>query len=306
VAIFLLRRLLSLIPVIFGVCTITFFLIHLVPGDPVDLMLGDQASAIDKQVLKEQLGLHLPIWEQYTSFMSGAVQGDLGISLHTRQPVVTEIFTRLPATVELTLFSLILTVLIGIPLGIFAALRQNQFWDQASLVTGLLGMSIPNFWLGPVLILFFSIYLGWLPVSDRGGIEHLILPSLSLATALAAIIMRMTRSSMLEVIREDYIRTAKAKGLSTKDVYYKHALKNALMPIITILGLQLGALLTGAVITETIFDWPGVGTLLLQSIQTRDYPVVQGCVLFIACTYVFANTLADISYGLVNPKVRIQ
>ena len=216
-----------------------------------------------------------------------------------------EIFARVPATAELTLFAIGFALAIGIPLGILASVKQYSWVDNSVLVGGLLGMSMPGFWLGPMLILIFAIKLDWLPVSERGGIAHVILPALSLGLALSAILMRMTRASMLEVIRDDYIRTARAKGLSEFLVYSKHALRNALMPIITIVGLQFGALLTGAIITETVFDWPGIGTLFFQSIQQRNYPLVQGCVLFISTTYVVVNLLTDVAYAVANPKVRL-
>ena len=302
---YFLNRIFTTIPIVFGVVTFTFLLIHLIPGDPVDIMLGDQASSIDKQTLQKELGLDKPILQQYTSFLTGLIRLDLGQSLLTRRPVIDEILSTLPATIELTLATMFWTILIGIPLGMIAAIKQYSFIDNTALVIGLLGMSIPHFWLGPMLILLFSIQLDLLPVSERGGIEHLILPSLSLGLALSAILMRMTRASMLEVIKSDYIRTARAKGLSSFFVYFKHALRNALIPVITIIGLQFGALITGAVITETIFDWPGVGTLFYNSIQQRNYPLVQGCILFISLSYVIVNFLTDIVYTIVNPKIRL-
>ena len=302
---YFLQRVLTTIPIVFGVVTFTFLLIHFIPGDPVDMMLGDQASLIDKQALQKELGLDKPILEQYTSFLSGLIRLDLGRSLLTHRPVIDEILSRLPATIELTLATMFWTILIGIPLGMIAAIKQYSFTDNTVLVIGLLGMSIPHFWLGPMLILLFSIQLDLLPVSERGGLEHLILPSLSLGLALSAILMRMTRASLLEVIKSDYIRTARAKGLSPFFIYFKHALRNALIPVITIIGLQFGALITGAVITETIFDWPGIGTLFYNSIQQRNYPLVQGCILFISLSYVVVNFLTDIVYTIVNPKIRL-
>jgi peptide/nickel transport system permease protein len=267
-------------------------------------MLGEQATAMDKEALRKELGLDRPMLQQYTHFMTSLAQGDLGRSLHGQRPVSEVLFERIPATVELTIASMILAVLFGIPLGIAAAIRQYSWMDNSVLVGGLLGMSVPGFFLGPLLIWIFAILLPWFPVSERGGLEHLVLPAVSLALPLGAIIMRMTRSQMLEVIREDYIRTARAKGIPSWLVYFKHALANALSAIITIVGLQVGALLTGTVITETIFDWPGLGTLLYGGITQRDYPVVQGCVLLIALTYVGVNLLTDLAYGLVNPRVR--
>ena len=300
---YFLQRLFMTIPIVFGVVTFTFLLIHLIPGDPVDMMLGDQASLVDKQALQRELGLDKPLLEQYVSFLGGLIRLDLGRSLLTHRPVMDEILERLPATIELTLATMFWTILIGIPLGVLAAIKQYSFIDNSVLVIGLLGMSMPHFWLGPMLILLFSIYLDLLPVSERGGLEHLILPSLSLGLALSAILMRMTRASLLEVIKSDYIRTAKAKGLPIFFVYFKHALRNALIPVITIVGLQFGALITGAVITETIFDWPGIGTLFYHSIQQRNYPLVQGCILFISLSYVIVNFLTDITYSIINPKI---
>ena len=302
---YFLQRILTTIPIVFGVVTFTFLLIHLIPGDPIDIMLGDQASLIDKQTLQEELGLDKPLLEQYISFLSGLVRLDLGRSLLTKRPVISEILDVLPATIELALATMFWTLLIGIPLGMIAAIKQYSLIDNMVLVIGLLGMSIPHFWLGPMLILLFSIQLDLLPVSERGGLEHLILPSLSLGLALSAILMRMTRASLLEVIKSDYIRTARAKGLSPFLIYFKHALRNALIPIITIIGLQFGAVITGAVITETIFDWPGIGTLFYNSIQQRNYPLVQGCILFISLSYVIVNFMTDIVYTIVNPKIRL-
>lgn len=303
---FIVRRILVSIPVALGVSTICFMLIHFVPGDPIDIMLGEQASTIEKQALRSQMGLDLPMGEQYVNFLVGLATMDLGRSLQSGRPVFEEIAERVPATVELTLGAMTLAILIGIPLGIIAAIRQYSSTDNVVMVFGLLGMSMPGFWLGPMLILIFAIQLDWFPVSERGGIEHLVLPAFSLALALSAIIMRMTRTSMLEVIREDYIRTAKSKGLNKIKIYFKHALRNALMPVITIVGLQFGALLTGTVITETIFDWPGIGTLFFSAIQERNYPLVQACILVVSLTYVFVNLVVDIAYAAVNPQVRLQ
>ncbi len=302
---YLVRRLLATIPVLLGVFTLTFLLIHLIPGDPVDLMLGDQASHLDKDRVRKELGLDQPLWDQYTIFLKNLAKGQLGNSLQSRRPIVSEIVDRFPATVELTVAAMLLTVAIGVPLGVLAAVKQYSWVDHLVSVGGLFGMSMPGFWLGPMLILVFAVQLDWLPISERGGVEHLILPALSLAVMLSAIVMRMTRSQMLDVIKEDYIMVARAKGLSPLPIYFKHALMNALSPIITILGLQVGALLTGTVITETIFDWPGIGTLLFSAIQQRDYPLVQGCVLFIAVTYVLVNLVTDLSYAIVNPRVRL-
>ncbi len=301
---FILHRIIATIPVVFGVITITFFLIHLVPGDPVDIMLGDQASVADREILRSELGLDKPILMQYTLYLKGLLKLDLGTSLLSKRPVSHEIAERIPATVELTIFAMFWALLIGIPFGILASLKQYSWIDNGVLAFGLLGMSIPRFWLGPVLIWIFSIKLDLFPVSERGGLAHIILPSLSLGLALGAILIRMTRASMLEVVKEPYIQTALSKGLSFFLVYFKHALRNAAIPIITIVGLQFGTLLTGAVVTETIFDWPGIGTLFYQGITQRNYPLVQGCVLLISLTYVFVNLLTDLVYMLINPRTR--
>lgn len=302
---FFLRRLLFTLPVFLGAFTLTFALVHFVPGDPVDLILGDQAAAIDREALRKELGLHVPLMDQYVGFLLGVFKGDLGKSLMSRRPVVELIKERFPATLELTSAAMLLALLIGLPLGVLSAVRHNTWVDGCTLFGGLLGMSVPGVFLGPLLIYIFAIWLGVLPVSERGSIDHLILPATSLALPLGAIIMRMTRGSMLEVLKEDYVRVARAKGAGALRVYFRHCLANALMPIITVVGLQVGALLTGTVITETIFDWPGVGTLLLDGIQQRDYPIVQGCVLFIASIYVLTNLATDLAYGFANPKVRV-
>lgn len=302
---YLIRRILLTIPVLLGVATLTFFLIHLVPGDPIDIMLGDQASNVDKTAMRAELGLDQPLKVQYKLFLLGLTKLDLGKSLFSKRPVISEIKERLPATMELAFMAVLISMLIGIPLGVLASIKQYGIVDNSVLVGGLLGMSLPAFWTGPMMILIFSIYLDIFPVSGRGNITHVILPAVCLGLSLSAILMRMTRSSMLEVNKEDYIRTAVAKGVSKTKVLFKHALRNALIPIITIVGLQFGALLTGTVITETIFDWPGIGSLFYEAIQQRNYPVVQGCVLFISFTYVTVNLLTDLAYAVANPRVRL-
>jgi peptide/nickel transport system permease protein len=302
---FLMKRLMGTLPVLFGVCVITFLLVHLVPGDPVELLLGDQASQEDKSSLRHQLGLDQSLQTQFTNYLSGLLHGDLGTSLQTRTPVAAQIAARMPATIELTFFALILALFWGLPLGAWAGSHPGSLWDRLSLAAGLIGMSVPGVFLGPFLIYIFAIRLDFFPVSERGGLEHLILPSLSLAIPLGSVIVRITRASMLEVVNEDFIRTARSKGLSEYSIYLKHALRNALMPVVTIVGLQAGALLTGTVITETIFDWPGIGSLLYNGIQRRDYTIVQGCVLLIATVYVLVNFMTDLLYGVVNPRVRI-
>lgn len=299
------HRILLTLPVIFGVFTLTFFLIHWIPGDPVDLILGDLANPLDKQEMRSQLGLDRPLKDQYFRFISSAAQGNLGTSLFSQKPVFEMILARIGATVELSVASMILAILWGVPLGVFAAIKRYSFWDRTLVSLGLVGMSFPGFFLGPLLIYLFAILLGWLPVGERGGIEHLILPAVSLALPLGAILMRMTRASMLDVLHEDYVKVARAKGCSTLKIYFVHALRNALIPIITIVGLQFGSVLTGTVITETIFDWPGLGTLLFDAIQRRDYPLVQGCVLVIALIYIVVNFLTDVAYVIAHPKMRI-
>ncbi len=300
---YLARRLLTALPVLFGVVTITFLLIHFVPGDPVDIMLGDQASALDRQALRAELGLDRPLPAQYARFWSGLLVFDLGRSMQSKRPIVEEIAERFPATAELTFAAMLLAVAIGLPLGVLAAVRRRTWLDRAVLLWGWLAMSTPGFFLGPMLILVFAIQLDLLPVSDREGPEHLVLPAVTLAWSLSSVLMQTTRAAMIEVASEDYLNTARAKGAGPARVWFKHALGNALMPILTVLGLQFGALLTGTVIIETIYDWPGLGTLLFQGIQQRDYPLVQGCVLFIACVYVLVNALTDLAYAAANPKV---
>jgi peptide/nickel transport system permease protein len=301
---FLLARLLSALVVILGVVCLVFMLIHLVPGDPVDVMLGESAIPADRQALRSSLGLDRPIVIQLADYLKGVSVLDLGNSLHARQPVTDLLVSRIPATLELAFAALVVTLLIAIPLGIIAAVKRGGIGDWGAMGFSLLGLSIPNFWLGPMLILCFSLWLGWTPVSGREGISSLILPAVTLGTAFAAITARMVRSSLLEVLGEDFIRTARAKGLDETRVIWRHAMRNAWLPVITLLGLQLGALLGGAVVTEVIFDWPGIGSLMIESIQKRDYPVVQGSVLFISLLYVLVNTLTDILYGLIDPRIR--
>lgn len=302
---YIIRRLFQLIFVLFGVTTLVFFLIHFIPGDPVDIMLGDFAATVDKEQLRSQLGLDKPVLQQYGSYLMGVVSGDLGTSVHTKEPVLSMIASRFPASAELMVGAMVIAFLIAFPLGILSALRPYGFIDSGSMAVSFLGVSMPNFWLGPLLIIFFSIKLDLLPVNERGGLEHLILPSITLGTAMAAMLSRMIRSSLLEVLGEDYIKNARAKGMNEKMVVVKHALRNAMIPVITIIGLQVGVLLSGAIITESIFDWPGLGSLLIEGINTRDYRVVQGCILIIASIYVIVNLLTDIAYAWADPRVRL-
>lgn len=301
---FLIRRLLALIPVVLGVVTLVFFIIHLTPGDPVEIMLGETASPADRETLRKELGLDKPILVQYVSFIGNVATLDLGRSLYTNKGVAESIAERYGATVELALASMALALLIAIPLGVIAAAKKGSAIDAAAMAASLLGVSMPSFWIGPLLIIVFSINLGWLPVAGRGGIESLILPSITLGTAMAAILSRLTRSTMIEALGEDYITTARAKGARENMILFKHALSNALLPVLTVAGLQLGALLAGAIITETIFAWPGLGRLTIQAIMARDYPLAQGCVLAISMSYVFVNLAVDILYAIVDPRIR--
>ena len=303
---FIVRRLLLTVLVLFGVATLVFSLIHLVPGDPAQAMLGDGASPEDIAQLRGRLGLDRPLWEQYVTYVKGLVRGDLGTSLRTQQPVVTQILERLPATAELASAAMLVAVSLAVPLGLVAAVWQGRWIDQGAMAAALVGISVPGFWLGPLLALIFSVELGWLPVSGRGTLAHLVLPGITLGAALAAILARMTRASVLEELREQYVAAARARGVSRARAVVVHALRNSLIPVVTILGLQLGAVLTGSIITETIFSWPGVGRLLIQSINFRDYPMVQGCILLIAVTYVTMNLLTDLVYGWLDPRIRLR
>ena len=303
---FLARRVALTLPVLFGVATLVFSLIHLIPGDPAQAMLGESASPQDVAELRARLGLDRPLLEQYARFLGGVARGNLGRSLRTDQPVTTAILERMPATVELAAAAMLVAVLLAIPLGIAAAVWRGSAIDLGATTLSLLGVSIPNFWLGPLLAIVFSIQLGWLPVSGRGTWAHLVLPAVSLGAALAAILARMTRATVLEELREQYVLAARARGASRTRAVVRHAFRNSLIPIVTLIGLQFGAGLTGAVITETIFAWPGIGRLLIQSIGFRDYPIVQGCILLIAVTYVAMNLLTDLLYGLVDPRIRYE
>jgi len=296
--------LLLVLPTVFGVITVVFLLIHLIPGDPVDVMLGETARAADKVRLRRQLGLDRPLPVQYARYLGHMVRGDLGRSLHSGRPVRRMIVARYPATMELASAALLVALLIALPLGLLTAARRGSYIDLLGRSVAILGGSMPNFWLGPLLILVFAIGLEWTPVSGRGGLPHLVLPAVTLGLGMAAILTRMLRATLLERLSEDYIRTARAKGVSEHIVLIKHALRGAVLPVITILGLQTGALLAGAIITETIFAWPGIGRLTLLAIQTRDYPLVQGCILVIALSYVLVNLATDLMYGVVDPRLR--
>ena len=300
---YLLQRLLLLLPTLVGALTLVFLLIHLIPGDPVEVMLGETATAADKEDLRRSLGLDRPLAAQYGSFLTGLLSGDLGRSLSEQIGVADLIRARVPATIELTLCAMTVALGLSFILALLAAMYKGSWIDRIALFFSFLGLSMPNFWLGPLLMIVFSILLGWLPVSGRGGLDHLILPSLTLGLAMAAILTRILRVNLLRAVREDYVRTARAKGLSESQVWLKHTLRNALLSVITIVSLQFGSLLAGAIITETIFSWPGVGRLTVQAIQTRDYPLVQGCVLVIAVSYLLVNFLTDIFYHLIDPRI---
>jgi len=303
---FLARRLLLTIPVLLGVATLVFSLIHLIPGDPAQAMLGEAAPQADVVELRHRLGLDRPLIEQYGVFLKGLVTGDLGTSLRTGQPVTDQIVERMPATFELAAAAMIVAIAFAMPLGIVAAVRRGTVADHAAMTISLAGVSVPNFWLGPMLAIIFAVELGWLPVSGRGTWAHLVLPAISLGAALAAILARMTRATMLEELREQYVQAARARGVSKSRAVLRHAFRNSLIPVVTLLGLQFGAVLTGAVITETIFAWPGIGRLLIQSIGFRDYPLVQGCILLIALTYVGVNLATDMVYGVLDPRIRYE
>ncbi|MCL0081968.1 ABC transporter permease [Dehalococcoidia bacterium] len=307
---YVIRRMGLMVFILLGVSVITFSMMHFVPGDPAEMIAmeryGEEITAETIAHVRAELGLDQPVYIQYFRWLTNVLQGDLGYSFRTDRPVLDEILTRLPATVQLALAGMLVALLIAIPVGIVSATRQYSAVDNISMFGALLGVSIPNFWLGLLLILFFSLYLGWLPVFGRGGIEHLILPALTLGTGMAAITTRLIRSSMLEVLGQDYIRAARAKGLKEKAVIYKHALKNALIPVVTIVGLQFASLLEGAVIAEVIFAWPGIGRLLVDSIFARDFVLIQGCILFIAATFVLVNLLVDIFYTYLDPKIHYE
>lgn len=310
---YILRRLLQTIPVLLGVSALAFAIMHVVPGDPVRLIAGPDAPEEVVDRIRAELGLDRPLLAQYLSFLGRALQGDLGRSLRSRAPVVDEIMRRFPATLELTTVSMLIAVAVGVPLGLIAAVRPSTWIDYLAMGASLSTLSMPIFWAAIMAIWLFSLYLGWFPVSGRGGsiwewdgLRHIVLPALTLATTSVAIISRLTRSGMLEVLGRDYVRTARAKGVSPLGVVGKHALKNALIPVVTVVGLQYGFLLGGAVVTETIFAWPGVGRLAMTAILQRDYPVVQGCVLLVAVLFVLINLAVDLLYGWLDPRIRYE
>jgi peptide/nickel transport system permease protein len=300
----LLMRLAYTVPVVWLVVSLVFLLIHLVPGDPIQQMLGEGARVGDVSALRHSYGLDLPLSTQYVRYWRGVLHGDLGRSLRLNDSVTHLVLLRYPYTVSLTIAALLLALVLAIPAGVAASLYRGRWQDHLLGGVSLLGLSFPVFALGPLLILLVSIKLGWLPVSGAAGPEYLILPAVTMGSALAAILTRMVRTAMLEELGQDYIRTARAKGLPERTVVYKHALRNALIPIITLVGLQFGALLAGAIVTEKIFSWPGIGQLTVSAISNRDYALVQGCILAVGLTYVLVNLLTDVAYVVVNPRIR--
>ncbi len=302
---YLLRRLVSLIPVVLGVATLTFMLIHLVPGDPVVAMLGDSAQPADVAAMRHQLGLDQTLVAQYGAFLRGLARGDLGESITMRAPVRRVIAERYPATLELAAAGLLLAVLIALPLGLIAGANPGGIADASAMGIAVLGISIPHIYLGPLLMIVFSLELRWLPLTGRGGFSHIVLPAITLGLSMAAILARMLRQSLLGARHAEYMRTAIGKGFSPLAALIRHAFRNALTPVITLLGLETGALLTGSIIVETIFSWPGLGQLMITAINNRDYPLVEGCVLTFALSYVVVNLITDLAYGTVDPRVRL-
>jgi peptide/nickel transport system permease protein len=301
----LLRRIFALVPVAIGVATLTFALIHLVPGDPVVAMLGENAQPADIAEMRLELGLDRPLLRQYAAFLGGLARGDLGESLSMHEPVARIIANRYPATVELAAAGLLVAILIAFPLGIIAGAKPGGAADLGAMGFALLGISVPHLYLGPLLMIIFSVDLGWLPLTGRGGLAHLVLPAITLGTTVAAIVARMLRQSLVQVLSADYMRTARGKGLSKMGALIRHGLRNALTPVITLIGLQVGALLTGSIVTEMIFSWPGLGRLMITAIGDRDYPLVEGCVVVFALSYVVVNMITDLVYSAVDPRIRL-
>jgi peptide/nickel transport system permease protein len=303
---YILKRMAMLIPVLFGVTIISFSLLQIVPGDPAVLLAGEDANPDFIEAVRKEYGFDQPFHLQYFRFVSHAVLGDFGISIRNREPVINLLKQRFAFTVQLSFLSILIAAFIGLIAGVISATRQYSIFDNLSMVGALFGISMPIFWLGLLLMLVFSVYLGWFPAGGSGGLKHMLLPAVALGAASAAVIARMTRASMLEVIRQDYIRTARANGLREWVVIYKHALKNAMIPVITVFGLEFGYMLGGAVLTETVFSLPGVGRLMVEGIFQRDYAVVQGSMLLVAATFVLVNLLTDIAYALFDPKIRYE
>jgi peptide/nickel transport system permease protein len=302
---FLIRRILQIIPVLFGVSLIVFLIMQMVPGDPAQLVAGEGATEQQVQAIRHGLGLDQPLYVQYFQYAGHLLHGDLGQSIRTGRPVLDEILARLPITMELSFWSILITIVLGVLAGIIAATKQNSFTDVGVMILSLIGVSLPHFWLGIILILYFCVQLQWFPVAGWGSFAHVILPAITLGTGGAAIVARMTRSSMLEVIRQDYIRTARAKGVQERFIIYKHALKNALIPVITVVGLQFGSLLGGTVLVESVFAINGVGRLIVDAIRMRDLPLVQGTILFVSVLFVIVNLLVDLSYRMLNKRMEL-
>ena len=331
---YIIRRILILIPTLLGVSVIVFLMLHITPGDPAELLLGERSTVESLKAMREHLGLDKPLYVQYGMFLERLLQGDLGETIWTRQKVWIEVKQRFPATIELSVAAMTISCLLGMFFGIVSATKQYSIFDYLSMLGALVGVSMPIFWLGLVLMLIFSLHLGWLPVSGRltigvdldtitnfyildailtrngvalrDALRHIILPAATLSTIPMAIVARMTRSSMLDVLRQDYIKTAKAKGLSQSKVIFKHALRNALIPVVTTIGLQFGILLGGAILTETIFAWPGVGKWMYDAVSQRDYMVIQGGTLFIATIFVVINLVVDVLYAVINPRISVK
>jgi len=294
------------LPVVFGVICIVAVAIRLIPGDPIDHILGDESSSVEtRKLLEKEYSLNLPVPLQIMNYMKGVLRLDLGKSMLTKKPVWHSIRERIVPTLELAVCALLVSLLLSIPLGLISAMRQKSIWDFSSMIFSVLGVALPNFWLGPMLVLLFSVKWNVFPVSERGDWRSYILPSITLGTALCAVLTRMLRSSLVDEMGQDYVRTARAKGLSSWSVVLKHVFKNSSIPVLTIVGLQFGVLLTGSIITEKIFDWPGLGTLIIKAIEGRDYPVVQGCVLFFSLSYIAVNFITDLSYAFLDPRIRL-
>ena len=301
---YLIKRLISIIPVLIGISLLLFFMLRMLPGDPAQVLAGQMATPQEIKNIRSQLGLDRPIHQQYAIYLSHLVRLDLGRSARTQNPVIEEIWARLPNTMLLAMVAIVLACLFGIPAGIISAMRPYSWLDYAITMTALFGISMPVFWLGLMLVVVFSIILQWLPAGGTGGWQHVILPSITLASFVVAFIARMTRSTMLETLSQDFTTTARSKGLTEKTVVVKHALRNALIPIITVVGLQFGMLLGGAVLTETVFAWPGIGRLIVDSILARDYPMIQGVILIFGLLYILVNLIVDMTYAFVDPRIR--
>lgn len=309
---FIVGRLVSLVPVLFGITLVVFMILHLTPGDPALLLAGPEPDAADVQRIRTQLGLDQPLHVQYFTYLGRLLQGDLGTSLRAPRPVSAELAARLPRTLELAALAMLVALAIGVPIGVLSAVKQYSWLDHVTMLAALSGVSMPGFWLGLLLIILFASQLKLLPVSGYGGpfwtaegLQYAILPATTLGLGAAAYITRLTRSAMLDVIRQDYIRTARAKGLHERGVLLRHALRNALIPVVTMVGIQFGFLLGGSIIVETVFSWPGMGRLIVTSIFSRDYPVVQGAVLMMGLMFVAINLLVDVIYGLLDPRIRV-